>query len=84
MNQLIVKGSWNQILELPANHPVNECGLLFISQPHSNTTICKTYADADDLNRWFCGDGSLGDNEQFPIGALLHWSPIGQQSGPNM
>ena len=80
MNQLIVKGSWNQILELPANHPVNECGLLFISQPHSDTTICKTYADADDLNRWFL-NGDFSNDSRALVGTLLHWSPIGQQSG---
>ena len=80
MNQVIVKGSWSSILDLPANHPVNECGLVFISQPHSDTTICKTYADADDLNKWFCEASNCGP---FPIGTLLHWSLIGQVSGPH-
>ena len=81
MNQLIVKGTWKEILALPADHPANECGLLFISEDHRVTT-CKSYSDADALNRWFF-DATPTFGKKYPVGALLHWSPIGQVSGPH-
>ena len=78
MNQLIIKGTWEGILALPHDHPANECGLVFISENHRVTT-CKTYADVDDLNRWFCDD-SPNDNGEYAVGSLLHWSPSKYQT----
>ena len=78
MNQVIIKGTWKEILDLEHDHYANVLGLVFISEDHG-TTIAKTYSEPDALNRWFV---DCPHNAPFPIGTLLHWSPIGQVSGP--
>lgn len=72
--QLIIKGSVQE-----AQRYASERGMtLECVRPsrNYNSIIAETNGEVLNLNQWFCEPIDYNSAKEFPVGSLLHWSPI--------